>query len=342
MNLGMSVWAILSAGLKRASRPLMHLMAGGMLLVSIPQHAGAESATVEWYLIDLPPIQIASGDQRGRGYTDLIRWRLIAGLPEYRHVLRVGNVQRILSDIQTKPNVCNPAFLRTPEREQFMHFADPLHVQFPNGAVILAERRSEYAKFIKPDGTLAADELVDTVGGMIVVQSGRSYGVMLDRLISDAVDRNGVIVLNSNRPVEAKLGLLQRRRADVALLYPYELAQYLVGRAAEATRYAFLPVEGNHTYTLNHLACSASPFGAEVIAKANRIIAAERDGHFSAAYRAWVPESILPVHAVHHRSAFGTDLIVQAAPTMTDEEASIAECLIGGHAWTAGRCEQAR
>ncbi len=42
----------------------------------------AEPATIEWYMIDLPPIQILNGALRGKGYTDKIRWRLIAGLPE--------------------------------------------------------------------------------------------------------------------------------------------------------------------------------------------------------------------------------------------------------------------
>ncbi len=334
-------WPLLRARLHHVwRRALQRALACLLLGLGMPAGAG-EPATIEWYMIDLPPIQIATGELQGRGYTDLIRWRLIAGLPEYRHVLRIGNVQRILSDIRTKPNVCNPAFLRTPEREQFMHYADPLHVQFPNGAVILEARQDEFAPFVRPDGSLAVDALVEAAGGTLVVQSGRSYGTFLDQLIGEALQHSGVITLTSNRPVEAKLGLLQRHRADVALLYPYELAHHLAGHEAYATTYAFLPVEGNHTYTLNNLACSASPFGAEVIEKANRIIARERDDYFSAAYRAWIPESILTLHATHHRSAFGTAVGTQ--PLITpDQEARIAECLMGGGAWSDSRCEPSR
>ncbi len=302
--------------------------------------AAQEAATIEWYMIDLPPIQIASGALRGRGYTDLIRWRLIAALPEYRHELRIANVQRILADIRSKPNVCNPAFLRTPEREAFMAFADPLHAQFPNGAVVLNERAAELAPFINADGSLAVGRLIDDNATSIAIQSGRSYGVVLDGLIGAAQLRSRVVTLTSNRPVEAKLGMLTHRRADVALLYPYELTHHLSGNEAEQARYAFFPVEGNGTYTLNNLACSASALGHEVVARANAIIAAELD-YFAAAYRAWVPDSILELHAAHHLSAFDKALAPMTL-SVPDIDEAIAECLMNGGSWYRDSCATSR
>lgn len=332
-----------TALLRRAARrlgTLVGVFAGALLIGAGTPAVAQEPATIEWYMIDLPPIQIASGALAGRGYTDLIRWRLIAGLPEYRHELRIANVQRILADIRSKPNVCNPAFLRTPEREAYMVFAEALHAQFPNGAVVLRERSAEFAPYVNADGSLAVGRLLDSPAGAIAVQSGRSYGVVLDGLLGEAQQRSRVVTLTSNRPVEAKLGMLTHRRADLALLYPYELAHHLAGNSAEAARYDFLPVEGNGTYTLNHLACSASPLGRTVIERANPIVAAERD-YFAAAYRAWVPESILALHQAHHLKAFGRPLAPMPLNVPAIDEA-IASCLMRGGTWHRDSCSASR
>lgn len=311
------------------------LLAAALALTS-PFARAAEPATIEWYLIDLPPIQIATGSMTGRGYTDKFRWRLIAGLPEYRHVVRIANVQRILADIKAKPNICNPAFLKTPEREQFMVYADATHAQFPNGAVVLRSRRGEVQQFVTKDGSLAMERLIES-GGTVAVQSGRSYGATLDRVIDKARAESRLVMLTSNRPVEAKLGLLKRNRADVAFLYPYELAHFLRS-TGEADNFDFIPVDGNGTYTLNYLACSLSPLGRRVVEESNRIIAAERDRYFAAAYREWVPTPILGLHAAHHQHAFGVPLVpVAAAPGMPDEE--IATCLLAGKVWHNRTCE---
>lgn len=294
---------------------------------------------IEWYLIDLPPIQIATGSLRGKGYTDRIRWRLIAGLPHYRHRIKLANVQRIVADIKVKPNICNPAFLRTPEREQFMEFADPLHAQYANGAVVLKQRMESLARHITPDGTLAVDALLDSGNTHLAVQSGRSYGTVLDGLADKARQGNQLIVLTSARPVEAKLGLLEKGRADAAFLYPIEL-ELTLRHTGQQNLYEYLPVAGNRAYTLNYLACSKSALGKQVIEEANAIIARERDGFFASAYREWLPTANLKMHADFHRSAFSQPL--QPLSFGKHEQLlddAIAACLLGGGAWYKQTCE---
>ena len=341
--IGMHLPDMTTAGLTIRLQVIVAL-ALAILLPATVVHAAPPEApeppTMEWYMIDLPPIQISSGALRGQGYADVIQWRLIAGLPGYRHVLRMANVQRILADIKNKPNVCNPAFLRTPERNHSVVYSDPLHAQFPNGAVIVKSRRAELAQFITPDGTLKISDMVASGKGTIVVQSGRSYGAMLDGVLQTANEQQRVVTLTSGRPVTAKLGLLDKGRVEVALLYLYELA-FLLTSSRELTQYEFLPVEGNSSYTLNHLACSASPLGEKLVAAANRIIATERDTYFSAAYRAWIPESALKLHAAHHQEAFGTPLRVQALE-IPAIDAAISSCLLGGGSWYGQQCVPAQ
>lgn len=294
---------------------------------------------IEWYLIDLPPIQNTTGELRGQGYTDLIRWRLIAELDGYRHVLRNSNVHRMLHDIKAKPNICNPAFLHTAEREQFMVYADPLHAQFPNGAAALkSSQESVLRDYLDSDGRLDLDALVDDEVGVVAVQAGRSYGPGLDEIIARADQRNQLFVITANRPIETKFGLLAADRALVSLLYPYEYA-YVLRNADTVSLYDFLPVKGNVPYTLNHLACSRSPLGVAVIEASNRIIAQERDGYFAAAYRRWLPESLLPLHEAHHLDAFGSPLQPQRFEIQPGDE-FIAECMLDGGAWYRGSCQK--
>lgn len=300
------------------------------------QAMAAEPETIEWYSIDLPPVQILNGALRGKGYTDRMRWRLIGGLPEYRHVLRTANVQRILADTRSKPNVCNPAWLRTPERESFMIFADALHAQFPNGAVILKQRRKELQRFIARDGMLALGALIEDGNGTIANQSGRSYGVVLDGLTEKAREKNHLVTLTSSHPVESKLGLLKKERVEAALMYPIELTFHLNNTGEEAL-FDFLPVEENGTYTLNYLACSKSPLGAKVIDEANRVIAQNRN-YFAAAYREWLPPSVLKLHEAHHRSAFNQPLRIEVLKDSAEDDA-IATCLMGGGAWYKSKCD---
>jgi len=294
---------------------------------------------IEWYLIDLPPIQIATGVLRGKGYTDRIRWRLIAGLPHYRHRIKLANVQRIMADIKSKPNICNPAFLRTPEREQFMEFGEATHAQFSNGAVVLKERMHSLARYINSDGALALDALLNAGNNSLAVQSGRSYGTVLDSLAEKAKQGNQLMVLTSARPAEAKLGLLEKGRVAAVFLYPIEL-ELTLRHTGQKNLYEYLPVVGNGVYTLNYLACSKSPLGKQVIEEANGIVVRERDGFIAEAYREWLPASNLKMHAELHRSAFNQSL--RPLPVGKNEQLlddTIAACLLDGGTWYQQKCE---
>lgn len=324
-------------GIAAMSGVAMSIM--GAAAVRAAETPDATVPVIEWYLIDLPPIQIATGSLRGKGYTDRIRWRLIAGLPNYRHRIKLANVQRILADIKTKSNICNPAFLRTPEREQFMEFAEPLHAQYSNGAVVLKQRLESLTRYITPDGALAMDALLEAGNSHLAVQSGRSYGTVLDALAEKAKQGNQLVVLTSTRPAEAKLGLLEKGRVDAAFLYPIEL-ELTLRHTGQQNLYEYLPVAGNGAYTLNYLACSKSPLGKRVIEEANAIIARERDGSFASAYREWLPASNLKMHAGFHQSAFKQAL--HTTPAGKSEQSlddAIAACLLDGGAWYQQKCE---
>lgn len=303
--------------------------------------APAVAPVIEWYLIDLPPIQIATGDLRGKGYTDRIRWRLIAGLPHYRHRIKLANVQRIMADIKTKPNICNPAFLRTPEREQFMAFGEATHAQFSNGAVVLKERMDSLARYINADGALALDALLGSGHHSLAVQSGRSYGAALDGLAEKARQSNQLIVLTSARPAEAKLSLVDKGRAAATFLYPIEV-ELTLRLTGQKNLYEYLPVVGNDAYTLNYLACSKSPLGKQIIEETNPIVAREREGYFATAYREWLPSSNLKMHADLHRMAFHQplrNLPVGKNEVLLDD--AIAACLLEGGTWYQQKCEAA-
>lgn len=312
------------------------LLFGTAFKVLADQLLTDEAPLIEWYMIDLPPIQNATGDRRGQGYTDLMRWRLIAELNDYRHVLRNSNVHRMLSDIKIKPNVCNTAFLKTPEREQFMVYATPLHAQFPNGVVVLKARLAiEFDQYVQ-QGVLDVFALIEA-GGRLAVQSGRSYGRTLDKAVVEAEKRDQLVVITANRPVESKIGLLAANRVDVALLYPYEFTYFLADTEL-ASDYEFLPATGETGYTLNHLACSLSDFGAQVVAVADPLILQERDAYFAAAYRRWLPQSMLVRHAEHHGDAFGVG-VEDAVGMLSVQDKLIADCMLDGGIWFRGSCQ---
>jgi uncharacterized protein (TIGR02285 family) len=318
---------------------LSALLVCGSVAAQADKPASPTAPVVEWYLIDLPPVQIASGSLRGKGYTDRMRWRLIAGLNNYRHRLKLANVQRILSDTKSKPNICNPAWLRTPERESYMAFSEPLHIQYANGAVVLKSRLHSYTSFINADGALAVDALLASTKGNLAVQAGRSYDAALDTLAEKAKQTNQLIVLTSARPLDAKLELLQKARADVAYLYPIEL-ELATKHTGQSDMFEFLPVVGNGIFTRNYLGCSNSPLGRQVVADANTIIERERDGFFATAYREWLPASNQKMHAAAHQNAFGHPLRLtpedKAAQRLDDR---IAACLLDAGTWFRGQCE---
>jgi uncharacterized protein (TIGR02285 family) len=193
-------------------------------------------------------------------------------------------------------------------------------------------------RYITAEGELQVSAMIDA-GSHLAVQSGRSYGTELDGLAEQARKGNHLVVLSSTRPVEAKLGLLEKGRVDAAFLYPIEL-ELTLRHAGQQNLYEFLPVAGNGSYTLNYLACSKSPLGKQVIEEANAIVARERDGFFAGAYREWLPAGNLKMHAAFHQAAFKQP-IRSLAPSKSEQllDDAIAACLLEGGVWYKRACD---
>lgn len=87
--------------------------------------------TIDWFVRDWPPVNILQGPQQGQGAYDLMLDRLIAAMPQYQHQLHVSSLTMRQQMMQQHKSHCLFGLLKTPQRQTFLQFSEPVAV-IPN------------------------------------------------------------------------------------------------------------------------------------------------------------------------------------------------------------------
>jgi uncharacterized protein (TIGR02285 family) len=98
-------------------------------LLAYGQSAIADS--IDWFVRDWPPVNILQGPQQGQGAYDLMLDRLIAAMPQYQHQLHVSTLTMRQQMMQQHKTHCLFGLLKTPQRQTFLQFSEPVAV-IPN------------------------------------------------------------------------------------------------------------------------------------------------------------------------------------------------------------------
>lgn len=269
------------------------LIALPLLLAAGASQAQMERKTIVWMRSSFTPITIVEGPDQDQGYVD--RWlALVEGrLPDYRYYRVTATTQRAMDEMKTRPNICSPAFLKTPEREALFVYSKPYLQMLPNGMVTTQAKLDALKPFLDKSGQLRLDALLGSERFRVAAQAQRSYGAVIDQALA-AHDR-AVTRQHQQKTLTSNLKAMATNRADFDgyLGYAVEFEYYVRQLDIGPHLFAFLPVAGQPLLLPAYLACSRSPEGEAFIRRVDALMDDPALQQQTAAYyRAWLPPAV--------------------------------------------------
>ena len=248
--------------------------------------------TVFWPVGDFPPSNIVSGPYKGQGSSDQRRHSLIKRMPEFRHEVIEVPTTRSIDMLKSRPNVCQPNLLKTPEREEFLVFsARPFYI-LPNGIITTRKRLPLFKPYLNEHGELRlADFLADGTHRIGII-SGRAFGAGIDPVLKKFAGQPSIVVVPSSDHLSSRLlKLANQNEFDAVIGYPYELRYLTRQLGFDEREFTLLPIAGVPVLTQSFVACSKSELGKRVMSAIDRAL---EDGSVQresdVAYRVWLDD----------------------------------------------------
>jgi len=240
----------------------------GLFLALIPSLLLANDKQIHWAIGHYPPRFIVEAPGKFGGQAGLQHEILEIALPEYQHNYHELTYAEFIRRLSQQENICTSMILKTPEREKLAHFSIPWHIDLPIAAAIT---RDAWQRIGKP-AKIRMRELLQHEQLKGGIEEQRSYGT-LDKLINNAsINQN----MKRYELVSSQiLPLLQTGGIDYTLEYPY-LSHYYLRTLGTENNIISVSLEDGFPYVFGYIACTANSWGAERIAKLNKVIAQER------------------------------------------------------------------
>lgn len=239
-------------------RPLHPI--GLALLLSFSTLARSETPIV-WAVGDLTGLIGLDESTQPAKLTGLIgqlQQQVLSSLPHYDFQLVLMTVPRMQRELQTHENVCTGIFLRTPEREQFLHYSHP-YLLIPIPQVVMSQSGWEH---LGRPSQISLQQLLnnDDLNGIRI--PNRSYGNAIDT----GMDQASNLTLSVTSPTNA-IRMLAGGRADYLIEYPTVIAETL---SDDADQLHFVSIGNADPFLEGYISCHQSELGAAVIADVNK------------------------------------------------------------------------
>jgi len=246
-------------------------MAAFWLLAGLALPVSAQpKETLIWLLRDLPPTMIFEGPKKGQGIIDQMLPLLIAGMPQYEHILMRVNRARGMQMLHEPSFTCDPSLVWTKEREQWIAFSIPAFRAVSNGLVVRKENRPVLEPFLS-DGEVDLAALLAGSGKKVGVVAERSYGQVLDALLKQAPA--GALTPHYGNDALGSLLQMQRLgRLQVVLGYWPEIRYLARQEHISDDELAFYPIKGTGKYMSGHIGCTNTDQGRQAISRINQLL----------------------------------------------------------------------
>lgn len=235
--------------------------------------AVAQQPLVEWRAPYFPPFyeQPAAGNV---GVLDRVLLGALGELPQYDHRFQHSNFARLLYDARQGQLICSHALIRTPEREEYLRFSEPLFSIFSPGIVI---RQADYRRFLPymgRGGKVSLTQLLTDSALVIGFQHDRVYGRKVNELLASEVMARRPVATNVEvwQDSLTLMTMLVGDRFDFVLGHSSE-AQYFSQQSGSGVKLRFLALQEQDAGFPYQYSCTATPEGEAIIASLNRVIA---------------------------------------------------------------------
>ena len=249
-----------------------------LLCLALPASAQAQAASaaapeVQWLLYELPPLYITQGPHQGQGVLDrLLRDVLLPHLPGLQHRTVTMPPKRLEASLQQQPNACVLGMMKNAERETYLHFSRPFPISSTPALMVRRSDAVRWRALIDEQGRLSLRAWLQRPNNHLGLAEGRAYGAVVDGLL-EAQPAGRIDRVTSQNPTLNLMQMLRHGRIDALLVLPFEPAQQARDAGLAPEQWQLLPLQEQGPTREGHVACSRTALGAEVVRRADEVIA---------------------------------------------------------------------
>lgn len=252
------------------------LAALALLGLSALRPAAAQPApepAVQWLVYELPPLYITQGPRQGQGVLDrLLSEVLLPRLPGFQHQIVALPPKRLEASLQQLPNACVLGMLKNADRETYLHFSHPFPISVTPALLVRSADLARWQGLLDAQGRISLQAWLQRPDTRFGMAEGRAYGAAVDALI-DAQPPGRIDRVTSQNPTLNLMQMLRRGRIDGLLVLPFEPGQLAREAGLDPAQLLALTLVEQGPTREGHVACSRSPLGAEVVRRADEVLA---------------------------------------------------------------------
>lgn len=237
----------------------------GACCLSLNNSALAQTETTEkltWGWFSAPPYMISEGIAHKQGVFDLIRVKLIEGMPAYQHKEVLAPFPRIINEVKKGANWCFAGAVKTSEREQYAYFSRPIALFLPYRLVVLKDSSLAQQSSLTLEKLLANPEIRTSV------LRGRSFNPLIDELLRQHPPSQ------THSEFYEALQMLLNKRLDYLIEFPV-IAHYQLSQINQSQRVKLVEITEPQELGYYRVMCAKSPTGLQVIDRVNKLIKLE-------------------------------------------------------------------
>lgn len=262
--------------------------------------ASAEEIQITWQMPDFPPVLIHQGPLKGTGYADVFLRYFIEKTPEFRHRIEASSMSRVFGLMKQGQPVCEPSLLKTPERETYVEFSDPVEFTLPHHIVVRADRIARFQSYINKAGAIDLALLLSDLTLSTVRQEKRGYPALVQQAFNAASGQKNLLLTSDDD--QGPFRQIANGWIDYFIAYPDEV-YWFDRQLGTATSFAYFPIAGLPEYVYGHVGCTKGAWGRQVIQRVNQVVAkaGPRPPWIDAAVRHFDPVAAKRFEAIYER-----------------------------------------
>ncbi|WP_159084499.1 TIGR02285 family protein [Dongshaea marina] len=281
-----------------------------LLLISGQANASEPKPRVVWADVVLPPYHhIPDGPWKNLGITDGISAMLMQQMPGFEHERKIMSGEALFNWFKKRPNVCNPAFKKTKERESFLYYSIPSVFIPANGIAFLSKNTSHFGKKCASLQSLLRDPHLK-----IGISRERAYGKAIDNLLKANSGQLNMVRVSMGGSTDRLLEMILRERIDYALGYAVEFGFFTLQLESQS-KIKFLPICEASGYTYSHIVCSKTPEGKKIIHSVNQALLKLRPQQD---YRQIIERWLTPDFIPSYRTAYDRQFLTKTGTSQSD------------------------
>lgn len=150
----------------------------------------ADKPIINWQVSHFPPATFTREPSRGEGYADRALSYVIASLPQFDHRIEVINLARFLYRAKEgQDTVCNAALLRSPDREEILHFSGPAYETLSNRLITQEAFAPQFTLLATGEHMVSLDALRRRGDLIVGINQNRTFGPLLDEFLDIQSDQ---------------------------------------------------------------------------------------------------------------------------------------------------------